>query len=108
MKLILTAMMATTLMTIALAGEAPQNPRDGNTRSADRHQAPTGHRQPRAQDLPPDVREREGTVVGDGARFRPAAQHLPRLLVMGRRSHLGRRAAAVQVRDSTTTEGTPS
>jgi hypothetical protein len=62
MKLILTAMMATTLMTIALAGETPQNPRDGNARSADRHQAPTGHRQPRPQDLPPDVREREGRV----------------------------------------------
>jgi hypothetical protein len=73
-KLILTAMMATTLMTItlmtiALAGETPQNPSDGNARSADRHQAPTGHRQPRPQDLPADVREREGTVSATEREF---------------------------------------
>jgi hypothetical protein len=73
-KLILTAMMATTLMaiilmTIALAGETPQNLRNGNVRSADRQQAPTGHRQPRPQDLPPDLRQREGTVSATEREF---------------------------------------
>ena len=62
MKLTLTAMMATMLVTIALAGETAQTPRESNVRSADRHQAPIGHRQPRPQDLPADVQRREGTV----------------------------------------------
>jgi hypothetical protein len=61
-KLTLTAMMATMFVTITFTGVTAQNARDANVRSADRHQAPIGHRQPRPQDLPPDVRQREGTV----------------------------------------------
>ena len=59
-----------------------QNPPNGNVRSADRHQAPIGHRQPRQQDLPSDVRRREGTgsamhgISTDSSTFVAAAEIL--------------------------------
>jgi hypothetical protein len=68
MKFTVTAAVATMLVAIALTETRAQGLPELDARfrsarnSAERHQAPIGHRQPRRQDLPPDVREKEGMV----------------------------------------------